>query len=486
MKRVGSLLRGPNGQSLLPSATKYADGRPRFFVPLLHQLLKSDLGINYLVNRELGYDGFERITRDVLDAHLQSGDLFIDVGAHWGVMSLSAVTAPAKGIRAIAIEPDPINASMLLQSVSLNQLSNSISVVAAAAGERAGVAELQLLSTMGHSLKGDAQAGEARHGLHVPVIGLDELLTSLGEDAASRIVLKIDVEGFEPEVLIGAKKTIASGRVALIIWERGEHYRFNKEIRDKANAAADWLSSLDFAHYTFPYHEWGGPLIPATQDWFFSNIFSFARTVQKRPLYPQSFENRPLFERLHRMERSPERMEEVARMLIEARSSDGIRWADPDQLEVGSHLRAAAAGQFIAAPARLLDLGAGNMALQGHLVPGCSYQPADLIARSERCLIADLNQVQFPAGAYDVVTLLEVLEYIHDVPSLLKRCRAAAPQLILTYEPWDGGDIAWRLKRGFLGDLRSEDLAAAVHQADYVIQTRAKCGEADIWHCVAQ
>jgi FkbM family methyltransferase len=486
VERAGSLLRGPNGQPLLPSATKRADGRPRFFVPLMPPLINSDPGIRYLVDRELRHDGFERITRDVLDAHLQTGDLFIDVGAHWGVMSLSAVTAPATGIRAIAIEPDPINASMLMQSVAANQLNNSILVVSAAVGERAGVAELQPLSTMGHSLTRDVHAGNARRGLHVAVIGLDELLVSLGEDAANRIVMKIDVEGFEPEVLIGAKKTIASGRVALIVWERGEHYRFNEEVRDKANAVADWLSSLGFTHYTFPYHEWGGPLMPATQDWFFSNIFSFAPTLHKRSLYPQRFEGRPPFERQHRMERSPERMAEVARMLIEAKSSDGIRWADPEQLELGSQSRAAAAARFVTAPVRVLDLGAGNMALQVCLAAGSLYTPADLIARSERCLIADLNQANFPAGEYDVVTLLEVLEYIHDVPGLLKRCRLAAQQLILTYEPWDGGDLSSRRKRGFLSDLTTEDLAAAVHQAGFNIKARTTCAQADLWQCMAQ
>ena len=36
--------------------------------------------------------------------------------------------------------------------------------------------------------------------------------------------LKIDVEGFEYEVLLGARQLMESGRVAAVMWEKGEAY----------------------------------------------------------------------------------------------------------------------------------------------------------------------------------------------------------------------------------------------------------------------
>ncbi len=480
-----TLLRGPDGLPLLPSATLRADGRPRFVLPLVPHLIQSDGGIRHLVNRELHHDGFERMTRDLLDAHLEEGDLFIDAGAHWGVMSLSAVTAPAGGVRAIAIEPHPSNVAVLMQAISVNQMADSIVVVSGAAGEGSSILQLQLGTTMGHSLRPSARTGGIRRGLHVPVIAIDDLLASVGRRTANRIVIKVDVEGFEPEVLLGAKETIESGHVALIIWERGMDYRNNEETRAKANAAADWLSGLGFRHYNFPYHEWGGPLIPTTHDWYFSNIMSFAPGVDKRPVYPQDFSTRPPFEAIHRMVRSPERVAEVARMSIAANASDGIRWADPQQLEAGAVARAVAAAHYITTPTRVLDLGAGNMALARHLQPGSAYQPADIISRSENCLIADLNQAQFPEGEYGVVTLLDVLEYVHDIAALLKRCRAAAPQLVLTYRTSDTGEIGPRRNHGLLNDLTPGSLAAIVEHTGFDIRVRTFCEGAQVLNCVA-
>src|SRR6185436_2800120 len=118
---------------------------------------------------------------------------------------------------------------------------------------------------------------------------------------------------------------------------------------------------------------------------------------------------------------------------------------------------------------RVLDVGAGPMLLASRLPSGCRYQAADLIARNAMCAVVDLNQGQFPGSQFDVVTLLEVAEYIHDVPALLKACRAAAPQLILTYHPHESGPTASRRQRGFLSDLSTAELAQAVANAGYKV-----------------
>ena len=477
-----SLLRGPDGQPLLPSATMRADGKPRFVLPILPQLVATDGGISYLVERELHHGGFERTTRDVLDAHLKDGDLFLDIGAHWGTMSLSAITGPAKNVRAIAVEPAPLNITMLLRAIAINQAADAMVVVAAAAGRELSIVQFNLLeSTMSNAL--DTSAARARRGLQVPVISVDHLMGAGGEDPARRVVMKIDVEGAEPDVLLGATQTIESGRVALIIWERGNEYRENESVRAKTKQATDWLSGLGFRHYTLPYHEWGGPLIPATDDWFFSNIFSFAPTVQKRDVYPDRFGTRVPFEAQFRMQRMPERIAEVARMCIEARTSDGIRWADPAELAIGAGERAAAAARLIAPNSLVLDLGAGSMALGRHLPPGCIYRPADLLARRDDCIVVDLNQGQFPDGTFPVIALLEVLEYVHDIEGLLMKCRRAAPRLVVSYRV-QPSDQAARRRKGLLNDLSSEDLARALDNAGYAIAAKGACGEAVLWACV--
>ena len=53
------------------------------------------------------------------------------------------------------------------------------------------------------------------------------------------------------------------------------------------------------------------------------------------------------------------------------------------------------------------------------------YTPLDIVRFSNDTIIADLNQNQFPAGYWDMGTLLGVLEYIHDGLGLLKNLRSA-------------------------------------------------------------
>ncbi|MEO8560418.1 MAG: FkbM family methyltransferase, partial [Rhodospirillales bacterium] len=468
-----TLQRTPDGQAILPSATLTPEGKPRFVMKLVPELIKSDAGVSYMVRHELLHDGFERITRDIVDMHLQEDDVFVDIGAHWGIMALSAATRFPGRIEVLAVEPHPLNVNQLMQSVGINRLGQQIEIVAAAAGDRAGTARLAFNSTMGHSLLESANRSASGMHLRVPVVTIDQLMADRPDLAGRRIVIKIDVEGFEAQVLAGARQTLESGRVALLVWERGQDYRV-PERRDEVERSIAWLSSLGYRHYAQPYIEWGGPLVPLVPDVFLGNIFSFAPGIEKRSLYPQAFAKRPPFNASFRLQRTSDRLADVTNMVIAHRSSDGVRWADPDQVIQGARERAVAAAQVIAAGASVLDLGAGAQALRSALPPGCSYLAADLIARSEACQIVDLNQGQFPGGRYDVAALLEVLEYLHDPLTVLRQSRAAAERLVVIYTPFAGPDaqVIARRQRGFVNDLSAGELEGLLHQAGWKIDAR--------------
>ena len=47
-----------DGQTMLASATKRADGQPRFVMPILASMIESDNGISYLVRHEVLHEGF--------------------------------------------------------------------------------------------------------------------------------------------------------------------------------------------------------------------------------------------------------------------------------------------------------------------------------------------------------------------------------------------------------------------------------------------
>jgi hypothetical protein len=65
-----------------------------------------------------------------------------------------------------------------------------------------------------------------------------------------RVFLKIDVEGYEYEVLSGARELLASRNVAAVIWENGEFDTPTARSERRKNIL-DLLDSYGFAHYRF-------------------------------------------------------------------------------------------------------------------------------------------------------------------------------------------------------------------------------------------
>src|SRR5690606_6161085 len=103
------------------------------------------------------------------------------------------------------------------------------------------------------------------------------------------------------------------------------------------------------------------------------------------------------------------------------KQTDAERWARPDNLDVSWERLPLAAAPLIPPGARVLDLGAGREALERHLPADAVYVPADVVARTPRTVVVDVNAGEFPEGTYDVVVMLGLLEYVHDVPALLRR-----------------------------------------------------------------
>jgi hypothetical protein len=151
----------------------------------------------------------------------------------------------------------------------------------------------------------------------------------------------------------------------------------------------------------------------------------------------------------------PNPTEERARLteaLIREQGTDKARWSEPGNLATQWDARAAMAAEWIPGGTHVLDMGAGAMALGTLLKPGCTYQPADVVARNERCLVADLNRGEFPAGRYDWITFLGVLEYVHDVGRTLHLAHAAADSMIATYCCQVGTEVLSRRGLGWVND----------------------------------
>jgi hypothetical protein len=162
-----------------------------------------------------------------------------------------------------------------------------------------------------------------------------------------------------------------------------------------------------------------------------------------------------------------ERARSTAELMLQ-KGTDTPRWAQFESLATQWDKRAAMAAEWIDAGSRVLDVGAGAMALGSVLQPQCSYQPADVVERRPGCFVVDLNRGEFPPGEYDFVTFLGVLEYVHDVEATLRRAGAAAPRMVITYCTYTGGvDVAVRRGLGWVNELTAEQFRATLESCGW-------------------
>lgn len=466
-----------SGDALLPSATRQPGGAPRFVMPIDRTLIDSDAGVSYMVRHELYHDGFERLSRDLIDAHLQPGDLFLDIGAHWGVMSISAVSKYPGQIHALAFEPHPLNLLYLMKAVRANKMEKSIEVFSSAVASTLGMVPLIFNSTMGHSLLANYGRAANQLTLQVMSVSIDQVLKSRADLAGRRVVMKIDVEGVEPEVIAGCRALLESGRVALIVWEKGNNARLPERAQAYARMEAE-LEKLGFRNLAFAYPEWGGPLLPLLPDQTVTNVYSFGPGITPLPIYKQDFARRPPLSERHFIARTAASNAQITEIAMRLKSTDGARWVNPKTLVEGAEARAKAAAKLIGPAKTILDIGAGVLALARELPAGTAYAHADLVARRADTQVVDLNQGQFPSGSYDCAVLLAVLEHSHDVEGLLGRCRQAAARLVLSYDPIklpiDDLQRLERRQRGYVNDLSAADLEAMLARAGWKIAARDK------------
>lgn len=127
---------------------------------------------------------------------------FFDVGANIGVYSL-IVTDRAEQARAYAFEPHPQTFSLLHENVHINELDDRITCVQVALGERDG--GVSFMDAAGSPQNRIVEEGMGKGLITVEITRGEKICQR--EEALPQ-VLKIDVEGYENQVLAGFGETL--------------------------------------------------------------------------------------------------------------------------------------------------------------------------------------------------------------------------------------------------------------------------------------
>lgn len=152
------------------------------------------------------YLGLHEFMSMALTVHfLREDDLFFDVGANVG--SYTVLASGVAGATTWAFEPDPDTARDLAQNVEVNGLGDRVVLYQVAVGPADGTVSF----TRGEGAMNRVAPGAAQT---VPQRAIDSLT---GTDAPAMI--KLDVEGYEEQALLGARRTLGNPALKVIAME---------------------------------------------------------------------------------------------------------------------------------------------------------------------------------------------------------------------------------------------------------------------------
>ncbi|HMD64045.1 MAG TPA: FkbM family methyltransferase [Stellaceae bacterium] len=155
----------------------------------------------------LGWD-MEASVLPVFQSFLQPNSVVLDIGANFGLYTATSASLMRDHGRLFAFEANPHTFELLKRTLYANRLAHKPNIIAVNAliGESAGRGKLHYLPQFlgGATMTDIGKGGEAKRSIELDMITIDEFLP----DGLAVDLVKIDVEGHEPFVIRGMRKTI--------------------------------------------------------------------------------------------------------------------------------------------------------------------------------------------------------------------------------------------------------------------------------------
>ncbi|MBN8531254.1 MAG: FkbM family methyltransferase [Alphaproteobacteria bacterium] len=205
------LLRGQMDENRLSEHTLETGGRllvphDRYWLRYLNQL-----------------EEYEPEIRATIDRFVAPGTLFIDAGANIGLWSAYACGLVGEQGRVVAIEPGAIG-EVLIKNQERN--GGRFDVLRKAIAEVSGqvLDFYEYANHAGSSLKGNLQSMPPVATRQVETVSLDDIVAQAVKENRdiTRVVLKLDVEGFEREALAGMRRAMESHDVLIAYEDHGK------------------------------------------------------------------------------------------------------------------------------------------------------------------------------------------------------------------------------------------------------------------------
>jgi FkbM family methyltransferase len=177
---------------------------------------RMELDVSDWIQRNMYLGCYEQRETSRLVRHLRPGMTFVDVGANVGYYTAMASSIVGAG-RVISYEPNPYAYQWLKEWARVNEATNITPVCAALGGEEGTITAYYADADTRTTSLVPALACRAGNETVVNVITLDSEAERLGIRHID--VMKIDVEGYEPQVFKGASQLLEEGRIGAILCE---------------------------------------------------------------------------------------------------------------------------------------------------------------------------------------------------------------------------------------------------------------------------
>jgi len=165
-------------------------------------------------------------TQYVIDI-LKEGDVILDIGANIGYYALLEAKLIGESGKVYAVEPVPGNFELLKKNTHLNDFKH-IELFCLGASDIDGETEMFLYDQANWSSMIARAGKESKNKIRVKTVTIDNFLA----DKQMPSFLRMDVEGFEGNILKGMKRTLENNKLNRIFIELHPHIMIEKEVID--------------------------------------------------------------------------------------------------------------------------------------------------------------------------------------------------------------------------------------------------------------
>jgi FkbM family methyltransferase len=184
------------------------------------------------------YGSYESGMQKVLEKYLSPGATFLDLGANEGYFTVMGAKQCGASGRVVAIEPQERLLPVIAENLRLNGVW--VSVLNVAVTDSPGVATIHLTPDMNTGASGLSRS--AKYRVPTQPVETRTLAQLLDDEGLTHVdLMKVDIEGFEYEALLGSREVFRQHRVQVLALELHPTIlaNRNKDVGDIAKMLAE-------------------------------------------------------------------------------------------------------------------------------------------------------------------------------------------------------------------------------------------------------